>query len=100
MFKIFYLCISSSIRVIYTYARNYSILYIIYIIYIILYIIPCYQRAVLILCQKLISVEGDGHCYHRPSSNWETLLPLLSAFQGTIKVGGFEKVWELNSRDG
>src|SRR6218665_682649 len=21
---------------------------------------------------KLISVEGDGHCCHRPSSNWET----------------------------
>jgi len=21
---------------------------------------------------KPISVEGDGHCCHRPSSNWET----------------------------
>jgi len=21
---------------------------------------------------KLISVKGDGHCCHRPSSNWET----------------------------
>jgi len=21
---------------------------------------------------KQISVEGDGHCCHRPSSNWET----------------------------
>jgi len=21
---------------------------------------------------KLISVEGDGHCCHKPSSNWET----------------------------
>src|SRR6218665_1673523 len=23
---------------------------------------------------KLISVEGDGHCCHRPSPNWETNL--------------------------
>src|SRR6218665_3771358 len=23
-------------------------------------------------CQKQISVEGNGHCCHRPSSNWET----------------------------
>src|SRR6218665_1303659 len=28
------------------------------------------RRAV--ICQKLIFVEGDGHCCHRPSSNWET----------------------------
>src|SRR6218665_2091045 len=26
-------------------------------------------------CQKLISVEGDGHCCHRPSSNLETNQP-------------------------
>src|SRR6218665_3735302 len=25
-----------------------------------------------VICQKQISVEGDGHCCHRPSSNWET----------------------------
>src|SRR6218665_2533745 len=31
------------------------------------------QRAV--ICQKQISVEGDGHCCHRPSSNWETNQP-------------------------
>src|SRR6218665_3376702 len=24
-----------------------------------------------VICQKQISVEGDGHCCHRPSSNWE-----------------------------
>src|SRR6218665_1290057 len=33
----------------------------------------CYHgcnRAV--ICQKQISVEGNGHCCHRPSSNWET----------------------------
>src|SRR6218665_1918749 len=28
-----------------------------------------------VICQKLISVEGDGHCCHRPSSNWETNQP-------------------------
>src|SRR6218665_3833345 len=28
------------------------------------------KRAV--ICQKQISVEGNGHCCHRPSSNWET----------------------------
>src|SRR6218665_325256 len=28
------------------------------------------RRAV--ICQKQISVEGNGHCCHRPSSNWET----------------------------
>jgi len=26
---------------------------------------------------KLISVESDGHCCHRPSSNWETISILL-----------------------
>src|SRR6218665_808714 len=25
-----------------------------------------------VICQKHISVEGDGHCCHRPSSNWES----------------------------
>src|SRR6218665_1337837 len=25
-----------------------------------------------VICQKQISVEGNGHCCHRPSSNWET----------------------------
>jgi len=25
-----------------------------------------------VICQKQISVEGDGHCCQRPSSNWET----------------------------
>src|SRR6218665_1017322 len=25
-----------------------------------------------VVCQKQISVEGNGHCCHRPSSNWET----------------------------
>src|SRR6218665_4192484 len=25
-----------------------------------------------VICQKQIYVEGDGHCCHRPSSNWET----------------------------
>src|SRR6218665_1686979 len=30
------------------------------------------KRAV--ICQKQISDEGNGHCCHRPSSNWETNL--------------------------
>src|SRR6218665_3997497 len=25
-----------------------------------------------VICQKQISVEGNGHCCHRPSSNWES----------------------------
>ena len=25
-----------------------------------------------VICRKQISVEGNGHCCHRPSSNWET----------------------------
>src|SRR6218665_2357056 len=25
-----------------------------------------------VICLKQISVEGNGHCCHRPSSNWET----------------------------
>jgi len=25
-----------------------------------------------VICRKQISVEGDCHCCHRPSSNWET----------------------------
>ena len=24
-----------------------------------------------VICQKQISVEGNGYCCHRPSSNWE-----------------------------
>ena len=30
-----------------------------------------------VICQKQISVEGNGHCCHRPSSNWETNLVLF-----------------------
>src|SRR6218665_1813938 len=26
---------------------------------------------------KLISVDGDGHCCHGPSSNWETLVKMF-----------------------
>ena len=28
-----------------------------------------------VICQKQISVEGNGQCCHRPSSNWETNQP-------------------------
>jgi len=30
------------------------------------------MQTIAVICQKQISVEGDGHCCHRPSSNWET----------------------------
>src|SRR6218665_2592626 len=33
------------------------------------------QKSRVVICQKQISVEGDGHCCHRPSSNWETNQP-------------------------
>src|SRR6218665_3032701 len=35
------------------------------------------KRAV--ICQKQISVEGDGHCFHRPSSNGQTGKPVTVA---------------------
>src|SRR6218665_15443 len=30
-----------------------------------------------VICQKQISVESNGHCCHRPSSNWETNQPII-----------------------
>ena len=39
----------------------------------IIYISSFIRQAGAVICQKQISVEGDGHCCHRPSSNWETI---------------------------
>src|SRR6218665_2604300 len=30
------------------------------------------NQSSVVICLKQISVEGNGHCCHRPSSNWET----------------------------
>ena len=39
------------------------------------FLLPAIYRAE--LCQKQISVKDNGHCCHRPSSNWETNLSVV-----------------------
>src|SRR6218665_4221832 len=36
-----------------------------------------YLRLRAVICQKQISVEGNGHCCHRTSSNWEPNQPSI-----------------------
>src|SRR6218665_2336907 len=41
-----------------------------------------------VICQKQISFEGNGHCCHRPSSNWETKPTRAVICQKQISVEG------------
>src|SRR6218665_2905648 len=49
-----------------------------------------------VICQKQISVEGDGHCCHRPSSNWETNQLSFAAFHSCVV--NFETIGSPGSR--
>src|SRR6218665_1870644 len=44
-----------------------------------------------VICQKQISVEGNGHCCHRPSSNWETVYIILSILLKPSNSGSFKR---------
>lgn len=58
--------------------------------------IPLSMALRAVVCQKIISVDGDGHCCHRPTSNWETTTLLWTAFSCNLL---WKKIDSLVSRN-